>query len=102
MKAKFIGDPSEAKPEIPDSVEMFGMTFEKGEFADTKDLPEGRREAVEAKLAGHSHFETKGEVTVAKPTVTAKPKAASKAAAKTAPRAEPVPTDPAPAQHTDN
>lgn len=55
MKAKYIGDPSEgAKPDVPETFEAFGVTFERGKFATVSD-------AVGAKLAGNSHFQVQGE-----------------------------------------
>lgn len=54
MKAKYIGDPSEgAKPTVPDEFTAYGVTFEKGKFADVPDK-------LAAKFEGNSHFETKG------------------------------------------
>lgn len=54
MKAKFIGDPREPKPVIPDEITLFGVTFEKGKFADVPDK-------FAAKFAGNDHFETEGK-----------------------------------------
>lgn len=63
MKVKFIGDPREgAKPEVPDEMTAFGLTLERGKWADTADLPAKQRKAAELKFAGNDHFETKGDV----------------------------------------
>lgn len=61
MKATYIGNPDLPKEqrEVPDSFEMFGITFEKGKASD---IPA----ELEAKIAGNSHFETTGKATDAK------------------------------------
>lgn len=55
MKAKYIGDPGEgSKPNIPDNFEAFGVSFERGKFADVPD-------DVAGKIAGNNHFEVQGK-----------------------------------------
>ncbi len=58
MKATFVGDPSQPKGEetVPDSMEAFGLTFEKGKATDIP--PE-----LESKFVGNNHFETSGKET---------------------------------------
>jgi len=57
MKAKYIGDPNlpEKERDIPDEQEAFGITFEKGKFADIEDP------AVFRTLEGNPYFETQGK-----------------------------------------
>lgn len=56
MKATYIGDPSQPKGSepLPDSIEVLGVTFEKGKASEIP--PE-----LEAKFVGNSHFETSGK-----------------------------------------
>ncbi len=58
MKAKYVGNTDLPADErgVPDTFEMFGLTFEKGKA--TEIPPE-----FEAKIAGNSHFETSGKET---------------------------------------
>jgi hypothetical protein len=57
---KYIGDPAEAKPDVPDEFEAFGLVFKKGEYTDTDELPPKQRKLVEEKLEGNSHFAGRG------------------------------------------
>lgn len=61
MKATYIGNPDLPKDEnvVPESFEMFGLTFAKGKATEVP--PE-----LEAKFVGNSHFETSGKETDAK------------------------------------
>lgn len=56
MKAKFIGDPNQPKgaETIPDEFTAFGVTFERGKFAD---VPEDQAH----KFVGNNHFEIQGK-----------------------------------------
>ena len=54
MKAKFVGDPSQPNEAVPDSIEVYGLTFEKGKATE---IPE----ELEAKFVGNNHFETTGK-----------------------------------------
>ncbi len=58
MKATYTGNPDLPKGEetIPDTFEMFGISFEKGKATEVP--PE-----LEAKFAGNSHFTTTGKET---------------------------------------
>ncbi len=58
MKATFTGDPSQPKgaEQIPDSIEVLGLTFEKGKATE---IPA----ELEAKFVGNSHFTTSGKET---------------------------------------
>lgn len=58
MKATYVGDldlPTKDR-DVPDEIEQFGITFEKGKAAEIP--PE-----LEAKFAGNRFFETSGKVT---------------------------------------
>ncbi len=61
MRAKYVGDTNlpEKDRGLPDTFEMFGITFENGKSAEIP--PE-----LEAKFLGNSHFETSGKETDAK------------------------------------
>lgn len=56
MKATYVGDTSlSAKDrDVPDELEAFGLTFEKGKATD---IPA----SLETKLAGNPHFELSGK-----------------------------------------
>jgi len=58
MKATYVGDPSQPKGSepVPDSMEAFGLTFEKGKAVD---IPV----ELESKFVGNNHFETSGKET---------------------------------------
>lgn len=49
-KFKFVGDPNEGKPDIPDEYEFLGMTFHKGRAKAVAD------NYLAGKLAGNNHF----------------------------------------------
>ncbi len=55
MKAKYVGDTGLPEDDrgVPDSMQAFGLTFEKGKLVDIP--PE-----LEAKIAGNRHFEVSG------------------------------------------
>jgi len=53
MKATFVGDPSQPKEAIPDTITHLGLVFEKGK--ETAIPP-----ALEKKFAGNNHFEVSG------------------------------------------
>lgn len=83
MKAKFIGDPAEGpKPNVPEEITVYGVTFERGKFVD---IPADKV----VKFEGNSHFETKG----AEPTKAEVAKAERDAAPK---GGAPAPAVPAP------
>lgn len=49
-KFKYVGDPNEGKPEIPDEYEFMGLTFHKGRAKAVED------EHIAGKCAGNNHF----------------------------------------------
>ena len=51
MKAKYVGDKNNPNEAVPDEIEVYGIVFEKGKFAEVPDDLSG-------KFAGNSHFET--------------------------------------------
>jgi hypothetical protein len=57
MKAKYVGDPTQPKgaETVPDEMEAFGLTFEKGKFTAIEDP------ALFQRLQGNNHFETEGK-----------------------------------------
>lgn len=61
MKATYIGNPDLPKEqrEVPDTFEMFGITFEKGKASA---IPSH----LQAKLAGNSHFKVSDKATAEK------------------------------------
>ncbi len=53
IKARFVGDPREADPQVPDLMDAYGTTFERGKFAD---VPAEHAD----KVMGNDHFEVQG------------------------------------------
>ena len=54
VKARFIGDPSQPDEVVPDLMDAYGTTFEKGKFTE---VPAEYAD----KVKGNSHFEVQGE-----------------------------------------
>lgn len=54
VQARFIGDPSQPDEVVPDLMDAYGTTFEKGKFSEVP-------AEFADKVRGNSHFEVKGE-----------------------------------------
>jgi len=85
MKATYTGDPSQPKgtEAIPDSIEVLGVTFEKGKATD---IPT----ELEAKFVGNNHFETSGKETAPAPATATAPAAPSASTSTPAAPADPT------------